>query len=167
MSLQKKKSDDQTQSQSPSKRPDEPVTATVGSKESPPAALDQDKLIKEVQERSRQADLEAEKQVEEAIGAEARLSKPQVKIGPDLADHGVKSPEQEASDVLKNGTTLELPITEAEYKKGEHTKANGDVINKSVIGVSSLLAMVLLFGKWIKLAHKHAKKVIFKNSTND
>lgn len=163
MSIGKQASDDGQKLQNSAKPGDDVVTTSVGSKEAPSARLEEEKLIKEVVERSRQADREVLRQVEDALGEEAKLAKPEIEIGPDLADHGVKSPEQEASSVVDNGSTIELPITEEEYKKGEHTKVNGQTNReKSVLGIRSLVALALLFGRWIKLAHKHTKRVIFK-----
>lgn len=141
---------------------DEQIAATVGSKEAEPANIEEEKLLKEVVERSRQADLEAEKKIEAAIGQEARLSRPEIKVPADIAEHGVKSPQAEASAVAEKGSTIELPISEQEYKQGEKLTIKGLEDHKSVIGVSSLAAFALYLGRIIKLAHKHTKRVIFR-----
>lgn len=86
--------------------------------------------------------------------SEAALSRPEPKLPPDVEDAGVKSPAVEASKVIEKGTTLELPMTEDSYKKGQK------VSNPA----SSLLALVTWIGKIIKLAHKHTMKVIFRKA---
>lgn len=162
MSVQKQaaKTDDQTPKNSSGQ--EDQITATIGSKETPGANLEEEKLLKEVVERSRQADLDAEKKIEDELGKEARLSRPEMKLPEDFAKHGVKSPQVEASIIAEKGSDIELPISEQEYKAGEKILIKGKDDHKSVIGVSSLAALVLYLGRMIKLAHYHTKRIIFR-----
>lgn len=119
------------------------------------------KLLNEVILESDKADTEAEKKVQEQIG-EARLSKPKIEIPDDVAASGVKSRAKEASEVIANGNALVLPISEQEYKKGEKTKVSGKTDkDKDVRGVSSIVVFAMFITRLIKVAHKHAKRVIF------
>ncbi|KKR65076.1 MAG: hypothetical protein UU05_C0029G0018 [Candidatus Curtissbacteria bacterium GW2011_GWA1_40_47] len=83
-------------------------------------------------------------------------------MAPDVADSGVKAPQSQANEVVTQGTTINLPISEKEYKKGLHQKIAGVVVNKVVVGTSSLFALATWVGRLIKIAHKHTIKVIFK-----
>ncbi len=165
MSVQKQAviTDDLTAKTSP--KQEEQITTTIGTKEAEPVNIEEEKLLKEVVERSRQADLEAEKKIEEAIGQEARLSRPEIKVPSDIAKHGVKSPQAEASVIAQKGSDIELPITEQDYKAGEKMEIKGVDDHKSIIGVSSLAAFVLYLGRIIKLAHKNTKKIIFRKTS--
>lgn len=162
MSVQKQATTTDDQTPKNSSDPKEQITATVGSKEAPGARLEEEKLLKEVVERSREADLEVAKKFEEALGQEAGLSRPEIKVPEDFAGHGVKSPQVEASVIADKGSDIELPISEQEYKSGEKIAIKGLEDHQSVIGVSSLAAFVMYLGRIIKVAHKHAKKVIFR-----
>ena len=93
---------------------------------------------------------------------EARQSVPEIEIPPDVADAGVKSPIQEAQDVVKKGPTIEVPITEEEMNKGLHQKVTGKVVNKVVVGVSGLFALATWVARMVKVAHKHAMRVVFR-----
>ena len=132
-------------------------------KEQEPAALQKEetKILSEIIKSSEAADEQAEKAIQEAI-TEAKLAKPEPKLAPDVADSGVKSPQQEADEVIIRGSTISLPIEEEEYKKGLHQKVAGAVANKVVYGVSGLFALATWVGKVIKFAHKHAMKVVFR-----
>ena len=93
---------------------------------------------------------------------EARQSVPEIDIPPDVADAGVKSPVQEAQDVVKKGPIFEVPITEEEMNKGLHQKVTGKVVNKVVVGVSGLFALATWVARMVKVAHKHTMRVVFK-----
>lgn len=162
MSVQNQVTDDAKKPQNPQQLSDEPQSTTVGSKEAESAHLEEEKLLKEVVETSRQADLEAEKKVTEAIGNEARLAKPEIKVPPDIAEHGVKSPQAEASEIAQKGSTIELPISEDQYMVGEKMQASGRNVKGTIVGVSSLIALATFVGRIVKLAHKHAKRIIFR-----
>ncbi len=140
--------------------------ATIG-KELEPQRAEEKKLLDEVSEASEQQDREAERKVQESLGKEARLSQPHPTIPPDVSESGVVSPQKEASKTAAVGSTIELPMTEEEYIQGEKVKVDGSVSNKGIIGVSSLAALVMFVGRMIRLAHKHAKQVIFRRPTED
>lgn len=118
-------------------------------------------ILKEIVETSEAADLHAESEIAKAIEG-AKRAQPPIKIPSDLAASGVKSPEEEASKVVKKGTQVNLPISEAQYKVGLGQKASGRVTNKVVFGVDNLLAFALWIGRVIKVAHKHAMRVVFR-----
>lgn len=121
----------------------------------------EEKILEEIIKTSEAVDDQAERQVSEAI-SEARQARPEPKIPQDLADAGVKAPLQEAEEVIKKGPTIKLPITEESYQKGLHQKIVGAVVNNTVVGVSSLFALAAWVGRMIKIAHKHAMKVVFR-----
>ena len=125
------------------------------------AKAEEEKIISEVIRTSEAADEQAEKEIQSAI-SEARLARPEPKLAPDVADSGVKAPQLEANEVITKGTTVELPISEDEYKKGLHQKVAGVVVNKVVVGTSSFFALATWIGRLIKMAHKHTMKVIFR-----
>ena len=114
-------------------------------------------LIQEVETH----DKEAAEKVSGEI-KEARQSVPEIGIPPDVADAGVKSPAQEAADVIAKGSTLDVPITEEKYKEGLHQKVTGKVVNKVVVGVSGLFALAAWVGRMVKIAHKHTMRVVFR-----
>lgn len=124
------------------------------------------KLLNEVIVESDKADTEAEKKVQEQIG-EARLSKPKIEIPEEVAASGVKSRAKEASEVIVTGSTLVLPISEQDYEKGENVKVSGKTDkDKDVRGVLSISVFAMFITRLIKMAHKHAKKVIFGKGGN-
>lgn len=131
-------------------------------KEQEPAREQEAEVLSEIKEASKEADNEALEKVRQEIGHDAKLAHEEVEIGPDLEDHGVKSPEKEARRVLEKGSTLKLPISEEEYKKGEQVKVGGKVIDKMVIGVSSLAALAIWIGRLIKMTHEKTLKVVFR-----
>ncbi len=145
--------------------------AAVGSskaKELEPQRAEEKRLLDEVVEASEKQDREAEQKLQESIGKEARLSQPHPKVASDVAEAGVSSPQREASKVVVNGPTVELPISEEEYVAGEKTKVSGKVSSdKGVFGVSSLAAFAMFIGRMIKIAHTHAKRIIFRKGTGD
>ncbi len=143
--------------------------AAVGSskaKEIEPQRAEEKRLLDEVVEASEKQDKEAEEKLQESLGKEARLSQPHPKIAADVSDAGVVSPQRTASQVISKGPTVELPISEEEYVAGEKTKVKGNVADKEVIGVFSLAAFAMFIGRIIKLAHKHAKRIIFRDSSS-
>ena len=82
-----------------------------------------------------------------------------------MEDHGVKSPEQEASKVIAKGGTIDLPVSEEIYEEGKDTKIKAEVTKKfEVFGVSSVVALVILVGRMVKHAHHTAKKAIFRKT---
>ena len=122
-----------------------------------------DEQLSQIKELSREADVAAEKEVRAAIGEEARLSQVEPKIGPDLEDHGVRSPQAQASEVLKGGSVIELPLTEEEYRQAEKAKFVAHVDEKkAVLGVSSIVALAMWVGRIIKMAHGHAMRIVFR-----
>ncbi len=130
-------------------------------------SVSEEKLLKEVVERSHEADLDAEKKVQESI-SEARLSKGDINLPADVADSGVKSREKEASEIVQRGSDLVLPMNEEDYKSQEIVKIEGRTDrDQDVTGVLSVAGLVALIGRVIKAAHKHAKKVVFRNKESN
>ena len=122
-----------------------------------------DEQMSQIKELSKEADVAAEKEVRAAIGEEARLSLEEPKIGPDLEDHGVRSPQAQASEVLKGGNVKELPITEEEFGQARKAKLVAHVDEKKdVLGVSSIVALAMWVGRVIKMAHGHALRIVFR-----
>lgn len=143
------------------------VTAT---KESEPAAAtpvdsfaEEKKLIAQIRSAEDVVDKEAIAIVEKEI-SDIKQSHPQPKLPPDVEDAGVISPQAEADKVITDGPSLTLPIDEQVYKMGHSMPAKGKwhYYEKEVVGVKSLVAMALWVARLIKVAHKHAKKIIFK-----
>ena len=118
-------------------------------------------ILGEIIKTSETADREAEGKVKAEI-SEARRSQPEPEIPPDVADAGVKSPQIDADEVVTKGSTINLPITEETYKKGLHHKVKSVVKFGVVSGVSGVVGLVTWVGKIIKVAHHHAKRVIFR-----
>jgi len=168
-----KNTDDQDQATNPQvSQPKEQEPSVETSKQT------EKEILKEIVKTSEAADKQAEAEVQKAIAEsrdsfleskgekEGKLSHPDPKLTPDVADAGVKVPQHEANKVIKHGTTLNLEITEDEYKKGLHTKIAGHVKDKVIYGVSSLAALAIWFSKIIKGAHKHTKNIVFKGGSN-
>src|SRR3989338_6880964 len=71
-----------------------------------------------------------------------------------------------AEEVVKSGTTLDLPISGATYKRGLSAKLTGKVFDKVVVGASSLMVLAIWIGRLIKIAHKHTMRVVFRKGAN-
>ena len=143
-----------------------PVAPVSGPKEQEVVNAPKD-VLADIQERSKEADEIAEKQVQEAIGEEARLAHPEPKIPPDVSDRGVESPEKKASEIAAKGGTIELPISASDYERGQQIKVKSKVTKKlEVYGVSSIIALAMYVGRVVKLAHHHAKKWAFRKSSS-
>lgn len=124
---------------------------------------EEDKIMAEITTRAEVADRQMEAQVLESF-PEARRPVPEPKMAPDVEDAGVVHPQTEAEKVVTRGPTLDLPISEQTYKQGLHLKIAGAVVNKAVVGVSSLAALAMWIGRLIKMAHKHTMKVVFRRA---
>ncbi len=122
---------------------------------------DEAKIVAEIQDRSAAIDKEALERVREKI-PEAKQSMPEIELAQELEAAGVKSPQKEADTVVVRGAELDLPISEEEYKKDLSFKVGGKTVDKSIVGVSSLIAFTMWIGRLIKMAHKHAMKVVFR-----
>ena len=117
----------------------------------------------EIEERFKDADRKAEKEVKEVAGEEAGLREPEPQIPADVADAGVRSPEADATEIIEKGGTFDLPISEQVYEEGQHTKITAKVnVKREVFGVKSIVALALFVGRMIKRAHHQLKKVVFK-----
>ena len=116
-------------------------------------------LIRQVETHDKEATDKVSAEIKEA-----RQPVPEIEIPPDVADAGVKSPAQEAAEVVKKGPTIEVPITEEEMNKGLHQKVTGRVVNKVVVGVSGLFALATWVGRMVKVAHKHTMRVVFRKA---
>lgn len=129
----------------------------------PSATQAQSETFGKIQEISREADLIAEREVRSALGEEARLAQGEPEIGPDLDDHGVRSPDKEASKVIKGGGVIELPLTEEELHQAQKAKITARVDEKKdVLGVSSIVALAMWVGRMLKVAHGHALRIVFR-----
>jgi hypothetical protein len=118
------------------------------------------KLMAEIKSTQDRVDQQALAELQEQV--DAAIAHPEPELPPDLVDTGVIRPEKEAEKVISDGTTLNLPIDEDEYRKGTKTNVSGTVSNKSVIGVSSLVALAMWIGRLIKIAHKKTMRVVFR-----
>jgi len=127
---------------------------------------EEEKIVAEIKTRAERLDFEAIESVRTSI-QEARLATPEPIIPPEVADTGIKAPQEEANKVVSEGSTIELPITEQEYKTGLHQKVKAAVFDKVVVGTSSLFALAALVGRLIKIAHKHTMRVIFRREEKE
>lgn len=144
----------------------EPV-GTRGGKEHDTVYQQEEKLLNEVKEKYKEADSAVEKQLVDAIGTEAKI-KAKANIPPDVSGFGVKSPDDEASEVFKKDGTLVINTTEEELARDLKTDVGGKrTINKTIVGAKSVLAWALRLSRIVKTAHKHAKRVIFGKSRSE
>ena len=160
----KSQADGDSTAAQPVQPPDDKMGAVKAKEQEPTSQetkAEEGKILSEVIRTSEAADEQAEKAIQSAI-SEARLARPEPKLAPDVADSGVKVPQEQADEVVRSGTTINLPISEDEYKKGLHQKVAGVVVNKVVVGTSSFFALATWIGRLIKMAHKHTMKVIFR-----
>lgn len=142
-----------------------------GNKEAEPATVDSNfekegKLITEIKEVSAEADRKAEHAVKielNKIGEEVHTREASHLIPDDVKNAGVKDVASEASEVIKSGGTLNLDVTEDEYISGLKTKVGGTrTITKSILNVSSIVALAIWVGRQLKRAHGKTMKVVFK-----
>ncbi len=141
------------------------VTSRGLAKEQESARKQEAKIVSEIIQTSREVDERAEKQIKAEL-TDAKLSTPEPTIPADVAESGVKSPDHEAEEVVKKGATIQVQITESEYKKGLHEKVGGIIKDKVVTGISSIVGLVAWIGRMIKIGHNHTMKVIFKQGGN-
>jgi len=129
--------------------------------------IDEGKLVVQIETTSDELDKKALEVVEKELH-DVQASQPQPKIPPDLEDAGVVNPQQEADKVIKEGTSLSLPIDETEYKQGLSGKADGRWLGqeKVVIGSNSFVALALWVKRMIGRAHQKAMKVVFRKGGN-
>lgn len=125
--------------------------------------IDEGKLVAQIETTSEELDKKALEVVEKEL-KDVQASYPQPNIPPDVEDAGVVSPQQEADNVVKNGTTISLPIDEHEFKKGLSERASGKWDNqaKEVVGVSSLVALAQWVKRIVARAHKKTMNVVFR-----
>ncbi|KKS04273.1 hypothetical protein A2W70_03175 [Candidatus Curtissbacteria bacterium RIFCSPLOWO2_02_41_11] len=164
----KSQADGDSTAAQPVQPPDDKMGAVKAKEQEPTSQetkAEEGKILSEVIRTSEAADEQAEKAIQSAI-SEARLARPEPKLAPDVADSGVKVPQEQADEVVRSGTTINLPISEDEYKKGLHQKVAGTIVNKVVVGTSSFFALATWVGRLIKMTHKHAMKVIFKKGVD-
>jgi hypothetical protein len=128
--------------------------------------IDEGKLVAQIETTSEELDKKAIEVVEKEL-KDVQASQPQPNIPPDLEDAGVINPQQEADKVIKDGTTISLPIDETEYKKGlsESAKGRWDNQTKGVVGVSSLVALAQWVKRIVDKAHQKAMKVVWRRSS--
>lgn len=136
----------------------EPVSASA-------AKAEEDQLMAEITSTSEAMDAAAIERLQKDA-PDIKRSQPQPELKPDVEDAGVKIPEQEADNVIRQGSTLSLPVSEEAYKKGQQTKVSGKIEGapgqKIVVGVSSVAALAIWIGRLFKLAHMHAMKIVFR-----
>lgn len=130
-------------------------------KEQEPTDKKTNETLGELIQQVESHDKEAAQKVSGEI-KEAKQARPEIEIPPDVADAGVKSPAQEAGEVIKKGSTIDVPMTEEEMKKGLHEKVAGTVVNRVVVGVSGLFALATWVARLVKIAHKHTMRVVFR-----
>lgn len=151
----------------------QPVTTPSGrgAKENEPSgaaiAAEEAKLMKDILEA---AEVQRERDLAPVLKEvkDAKLAHPKVELPPDVEDAGIVEPEEEASKVVTNGPTLNLPISESQYEQGLKTGASGKwhAAEREVVGVKSLLALALWVGRLIKRAHRHTMRVVFKKGAS-
>ena len=146
------------------KKHEEPIVPKA--KEQEPSGEKRDETLGELIQQVESHDKEQIEKVSAEIGKEARQSIPEIEIPPDVLDAGVKSPGQEAAEVVKKGPTIEVPITEEEMNTGLHQKVTAKVVNKVVVGVSGLFALATWVARMVKVAHKHTMRVVFRKEGN-
>lgn len=146
-----------------------------GNKEAEPATIDSNfekegKLITEIKEVSAEADRKAEHAVKQElnkIGEEVQTREASNLISEDVKNAGVKDVASEASEVIKSGGTLNLDVTEDEYNEGLKTKVGGTrTLSKSILNVSSIVALAIWVGRQLKRAHGKTMKVVFRKGGN-
>lgn len=123
------------------------------------------KLVAEIQDRSTELDRVELEKIRTHI-PEVKQAVPEPELPSEVASSGVVSPQAEADKVISAGATLDLPISEDEYKKGLNSKFSSKAADGDIVGVSSLVAMVMWVGRLIKMAHKHTMKVLFRKSSS-
>lgn len=98
----------------------------------------------------------------------AKLKEPTPRVGADISMH-LKSPQEEADNVVKTGTTISLGVTKEEYNEGQKEKVEvkKDWATLVYWGPKSLIAAVIRAGRLIKIAHSHAMKVVFGKSNKE
>lgn len=147
----------------------EPIVGGSAPREKEPilASLEEASLVAEIVKTSEAHDKEAIEAVRKDL-PEAREALPKVDLK-DLEDVGVRSIEKDAQSVVDRGPTLNLDLTEEEYREGLRMRAGGRVNEKGgVLGTPSLLALALWIKRVMEIAHKHAKhaiKFVFKKGT--
>lgn len=152
----------------PADLPDDSIgpVGSSGNKEQEPTQAQREEeaaMISEIKSVSEAQDKEAlEKVLSTVPEAKAAVFDPE--LSPEVKEMGVVNPTEEANDVVRQGSTLNLNFSENEYQEGKKTKVVGSVSDKSIIGVSSLAALGIMIGRLIKMAHKHAMKIVFRSS---
>lgn len=145
------------------KEKDIQITSSSGERK---ASVTSENVHPEITERDREAEVHVEGKLQESIGGDARVGDKQ-EIPGDLKDV-IASPQDEASDVLKKGSTIVLPISKASYERGLLEKDEGAVINKEIVGTKSIIGAVTRAGRLIKMfAHSTVKKVMFKKGETE
>lgn len=148
-------------------------------KEAEPKKLEdtEEEILSEIVSTSEAADEQAEKAVQESLaeikkkhGLEhvGKLARPKPQIPADVYDAGVKSPQDDADAVVKQGTTLQVEVSEAKYKDALDEKVKAKTSREKVVfGPRSVVALAIWVGKMIKLAHTHAMKIVFRRGNAD
>ncbi len=146
------------------------VPAVPGGKEVEPVGvsaeqsyIDEGKLVAQIETTSEELDKKALEVVEHEL-KEVRASHPQPNIPPDVEDAGVFNPQQEADNIVKNGTSISLPIEETEYKIGLTEGAGGRWYryDKVVVGSRGIVALAIWVKRAVLKAHKKAMRVVFR-----
>ncbi|MBI3342211.1 hypothetical protein HY024_03755 [Candidatus Curtissbacteria bacterium] len=148
----------------------QPVVPTVphGTKEGEPASTEasdfaeEAKLVAQIETTSEEVDKKALEVIEKEL-AGVKAAHPPPTIPPDLEDAGVKDPAQEAEKVVREGPSIDVPVTEDTYQQGLKTDFKGKWYyqEKEVVGVKSLAALALWVKRLVLRAHTHTMRVIF------
>ena len=124
----------------------------------------EEKLMTEIKTTAEAADRQALESLKGAV-SEIKRSVPEPELPPDVEDAGVINPQTAADNVVAKGATIELPTDQGTYERGQHTKVSGKSDDKNaVFGTASLVAFALWIGRLIKMAHKSAKRIIWKGT---
>lgn len=149
---------------------------STGNKEVEPASVaanfeKEGKLITEIKEVSAEADRKAEHAVKQELnklGEEVQTREASHLIPEDVQNAGVKDIAKEASEVISVGHTINLDVTEQEYEEGLKAKVGGTrTISKSILNVSSIVALAIWIGRQLKRAHGKTMNIVFKKGVSN
>lgn len=148
--------------------------ASSGQKEAEPAVADSNfekegRLISEIKEVSAEADRRAEQVVTAELGKIGEQAKfiETVGIPKDVNNAGVRDIAGDARDVIVNGSSINLDVTEDEYKDGLKVKVGGISQNKSILHIASVVALAIWVGRQLKRAHVKTMKVVFRRGAGN
>lgn len=126
------------------------------------AEAEEAKLMAEIRTTAETADKQALEAIQSSV-KEAKRAHFEPELPPDVEDAGVVNPTKRAEEVVTSGTTIEVGTSESVYQKGLAAQVKGKTDDKkNVSGVASLAVFAIWIGRLLKMAHKHALRVIFR-----